>query len=603
MKPEHQRAINDAVKSIKKGPAAFLTINSKDQEIQEILSEFVYGNYPTCQNPLPEDLELTDRERKEIQETYRNWLVVFVDAADPAYCDEKAQKQELDRLKACIDSTYEKILVVVNVDGSMVPVLEHEYRYAEEEYSLYLKQCPAATREHFEYEAEQLFLNAQAEEQTVCVLRVENLCGRSKLNKHELLFAEMIHQLRTEHKIDVKYGQKKIALTGIRNLLTAIVTVLNVGRPQKIYQLVGIVTQMGRMGYEIYDRFSMMDQTENDVNVTSENTAHESVLQDLSFKSLGWKDSSSVLRRIRELIDPLYAYDFTDVDMESLLYGAYGGKLEMIKKIEMEMLKEIDRICKKYEIRYFLVGGSLLGAVRHKGFIPWDDDLDIGMMRDDYEKFRKVAPGELNEKYAYQSYLNEPDSHYIFDKVRLKDTWFSTKFSNKFDIENGLFIDILVYDKTSNSPAMQNWHIKWLLFWTQMINMVWSGLKKAHFGYRVFKHIQWLVKIPSLNWYHKRLEHCLKKYDRNPKCVYLLDGVGQNIRKGAFPASWFDELLMVPFEDMILPIPAGYDEYLRHWYGDSYMELLPLEKRFSGHVMARIDLGDYLYEGDSEENN
>ncbi len=272
---------------------------------------------------------------------------------------------------------------------------------------------------------------------------------------------------------------------------------------------------------------------------------------------------------------------------------AYDGKLDMIKKIELEMMVEIKRICEKHNIKYFLVGGSMLGAVRHKGFIPWDDDLDIGMLRDDYEKFATVAPKELNSRYYYQSPGSKDNSHYIFDKIRLKDTYFSTKFSDRFQIENGLFIDILVYDKTAKTKRKQNRHIKAICIWSRAINVRWVNVARKGIAYRLTKILLPIMRLVPFKMYHWVFEKILTHYN-NTDSNWLIDGVGQNIRKGAFPADWFDELIEVPFEDLMLPIPKLYDEYLKHWYGEKYMQLLPISKRKSGHVMKRIDLGSYI---------
>ena len=83
--------------------------------------------------------------------------------------------------------------------------------------------------------------------------------------------------------------------------------------------------------------------------------------------------------------------------------------LRKVQLVQLEIAKEIDRICKKNNIKYFLIGGSLLGAIRHQGFIPWDDDLDVGMLRDDYEKFLKVAGDELQEKYKIIDWKSDGD--------------------------------------------------------------------------------------------------------------------------------------------------------------------------------------------------
>ena len=101
------------------------------------------------------------------------------------------------------------------------------------------------------------------------------------------------------------------------------------------------------------------------------------------------------------------------------------------------------------------------------------------------------------------------------------------------------------------------------------------------------------MRLVPFEMYHQVFEKILTRYNRS-KSEWLIDGVGQNIRKGAFPAYWFDETIEVPFENVTLPIPKEYDAYLQHWYGKKYMELPPVSERNSGHTMKRIDLGAYI---------
>ena len=475
----------------------------------------------------------------------------------------------------------------------MLPQEKTGYKYAEEEYSIHLKQSKG-TRELLEIEIENIFLNHKGSDTEKIVLRIQNLCGKDIKSIHEIEIEQMLNQALKEHKIIMGNIKKTVAYTDVQSMLSASETVLNKGKNLNIYQMCNSSIQSGKILNEFCNRFSLIDKSPLKIEITF-NCIDEPTFHNLRLTALGWTENSEI-KRIHKLTDPPFETDFSTVGIDTKLEMSYGGKLNAIKKLELEIIKEIDRICKENNIQYFLVGGSLLGAIRHNGFIPWDDDLDIGMLRKDFEKFRSICPSVLNNKYAYQSFQNEPNSHYIFDKIRLKNTWFSTKFSNKFDIENGIFVDILVYDKTSNYRIQQKIHILQVLFWSQMINMVWSGLKKSHYGYRIFKHIQWLVHKPSLTWYHKQFEKFLRKYEKNRHCKYLIDGVGQNIRKGAFPASWFDNIIMHKFEDIELPIPAEYEQYLTHWYGKKYMNIPPIEKRNSGHTLSRIDLGNYLYE-------
>ena len=98
--------------------------------------------------------------------------------------------------------------------------------------------------------------------------------------------------------------------------------------------------------------------------------------------------------------------------------------LHLIKQFELELLDEFLRICKKYDLQYFLAGGSCLGAVRHGGFIPWDDDIDIGMPREDYDRFCEIAASELDDRFTLQNYRTEPNCG-LFGKIRRKNTIYS----------------------------------------------------------------------------------------------------------------------------------------------------------------------------------
>jgi lipopolysaccharide cholinephosphotransferase len=174
------------------------------------------------------------------------------------------------------------------------------------------------------------------------------------------------------------------------------------GKKGNIYNAQEFVTTPYDFSIKAYDYFS--DYKTRLCCVNSTNTSAEYSL--LCSKKL---DSIMMNKYITmELGDCIYRtvlskLNFEYFDKKYIFH--YDGKLDQIKALELEMMEEVKRICEKHNIKYFLVGGSLLGAVRHKGFIPWDDDLDFGMLREDYEKFRRVAPKELNPKYSYQLYF------------------------------------------------------------------------------------------------------------------------------------------------------------------------------------------------------
>ena len=307
-------------------------------------------------------------------------------------------------------------------------------------------------------------------------------------------------------------------------------------------------------------------------------------------KSYNWKKAVS----LREAIYRTFYYNC------QLPYGfdennsLYNGRLDVLRKLELDIVKEIDTICKENDIKYFLVGGSLLGAIRHQGFIPWDDDLDVGMLREDFEKFRRICPAVLSEKYSYQSYRTEPESHYIFDKIRLRNTIFSTAFSNRFQIENGIFVDILVYDKTAKSPLIQKLHIHLIQIMKRVINVRWINKprKKIHYkATKIFLPIMRLIPFPVYHYFYEKL---IKIFNHS-KSDFYIDSVGMNLMKGAFPKECIiGEPQYVPFEDTQLPVPPGWDEYLRHWYGDNYMDIPAISSWSSGHNLSQMDLGEYV---------
>ena len=129
--------------------------------------------------------------------------------------------------------------------------------------------------------------------------------------------------------------------------------------------------------------------------------------------------------------------------------------LRKLQLIELELLVEFDRICRKNNIRYTLTGGTLLGAVRHGGFIPWDDDADVSMLRQEYEKFKKACEIELNKKYYFQDMQITQGYRWGYGKLRKKDTLFLREYQEHMPYSQGVFIDIFPRDGVPNSCISQ----------------------------------------------------------------------------------------------------------------------------------------------------
>ena len=160
--------------------------------------------------------------------------------------------------------------------------------------------------------------------------------------------------------------------------------------------------------------------------------------------------------------------------------GKITDEHEQLKKVQLMIAEDIKRICEKYQIKYFLDAGSMLGAVRHKGFIPWDDDIDIGMPKEEYNKFLEVAPAELGEKYFVDNYNTNRDNSLVFTKIRLLGTEYIENKANAAAKHNEIFVDIFPYYYISDNELVRKGEAFRMQLLTQMLLIkggykVWRG--------------------------------------------------------------------------------------------------------------------------------
>lgn len=271
----------------------------------------------------------------------------------------------------------------------------------------------------------------------------------------------------------------------------------------------------------------------------------------------------------------------------------HDGRLGSIQNILLSYLLEVDRICKKHNIKYFLGGGTLLGAIRHHGFIPWDDDADIMMLREDYDKFCKIAQSELPKNMTFQS--NETDKHcyYEFAKIRLDNTIFATGFAkNHKTMHNGLAFDIFCHDKTANSRLGQKIHLGMTLFTRALVFNKWNNRKTDNGNRLQTAFTNFCIKLFPIRFSLWLERKTLSFFKRKKNAKYLYDGMGRNVYNGSFPISYLDVAVYVDFEGYKLPVPKEYDKYLTFLYGD-YMELAPLSTRLGCHEIKLCDIGEY----------
>lgn len=251
--------------------------------------------------------------------------------------------------------------------------------------------------------------------------------------------------------------------------------------------------------------------------------------------------------------------------------------IEIQKDIELNMLKYVAQICDENKLRYFLGGGTLLGAIRHKGFIPWDDDVDIMMPREDYNKLAMILKEDNNEKYKYLDYKNCNTYYYPFAKLIDKRTKIIEK-ENKEIEELGIYIDIFPIDEISDEEEEDIKLFKKYKIYDFMLSSY--RLKK----FKNKRIIKYLLKI-YMNLFNndkkilQKIEKLGQKYT-NTNTVACISG--RYFQKEIMNKDYIKTYSWQEFEGYKFKVPVGYHEYLKKHYGN-YMELPPKEKQISNH--------------------
>ena len=280
------------------------------------------------------------------------------------------------------------------------------------------------------------------------------------------------------------------------------------------------------------------------------------------------------------------------------------AQVGILQSDAMRITKEIDRICRKHDIGYFICGGTMLGLVRHGGFIPWDDDMDVGMLRNDYERFLEIAPGELQDEFFLQTRKSDPNIPYLFSKLRLKNSEYITEYNEFRDFDKGICVDIFPFDKAPIENGLFPAHYDEIKKLTREHNKIANrqvpkeGLPEADATNPMEVVSQGVMKARHAYYWHKSLTETQSAYDEfvtqyndNPDLHFVASYVP------TFTIANLDDLL--PYQDVefageTLKAPAKPEVFLQMQYGD--FMTLPLPHQQRGHDLLRWSDGEHSSE-------
>ena len=268
--------------------------------------------------------------------------------------------------------------------------------------------------------------------------------------------------------------------------------------------------------------------------------------------------------------------------------------IQEIQAVSLEILKAVTDVCEELGLRYALIYGTLIGAVRHHGYIPWDDDVDIMMPRPDYDKL--LAYLSVHKLPNLTLFNRQTCQDYPYMISRVSDDRYILEMENEESVGMGVFIDIYPYDGLGKTKEEA---VRFGLKGDRLSSLCYQATRK-HFAIetttstfrKIVKYPVFLVsKLIGKNFFQKKLEKLagVKDYEESEYigCIIWLSRGEKDI----FPRKWFDETIMMPFDKYEFRVPKHYDEVLRHEYGD-YMQLPPEKDRIGHHYFKAYRKGE-----------
>ena len=268
-------------------------------------------------------------------------------------------------------------------------------------------------------------------------------------------------------------------------------------------------------------------------------------------------------------------------------------EIEHLHTVLLILMDEIDRVCRMNKIEYTITGGSMLGAVRHNGFIPWDDDMDIALTRKNYEKLLENKD-KFGENFFLQTYDTDSNYYYGYAKLLLNNTVTVEYGHENTKYKKGIFIDIFPLDNVPSENKIRNKQEKINYFIQKLLRKKMNISDNNNWGINQ-KILSKLLSFIGLFVDGNRLVHKLNfnmRIAENENSTYITNLCGMyGYQKEMAQADWFLNYEEIKFENKKYMVIKEHDKYLTKLYGN-YMELPPLEKRHT-HEFGKIDFGKY----------
>lgn len=278
-----------------------------------------------------------------------------------------------------------------------------------------------------------------------------------------------------------------------------------------------------------------------------------------------------------------------------------SAEMKKIWAVELDLLNEFARVCDDFHLTWFAHAGTMLGAVRHHGFIPWDDDIDVMMLRKDYERFCSIAPRAFHHPYFFQNDETDPFFCRNFSRLRNSETtaiqtWEKDYF---YPFNQGIFIDIFPIDNVSDNDDLLRSEIKIM---ESLANTGWQYRNMVHFyhpkkGKGIAKRASYFLKHIWFKYFDKvggDYHSFLKEHLQLAKSHELEDTkrVGEMIipplGRHIWKKEWLDEFVFMPFEMIRIPVPLNYEECLSVSYGKNWRTPIS-QGNYHGHVIFDVD--------------